>query len=556
MTITLIIFGGIGVFLLGMALMNDGLKTLAGNSLKQILSKFTGGIFTSIISGATVTAIIQSSSATIFMMIGFVSAGFLSFSQSVGVVIGANLGSTSIGWIVSAIGFKVSMNTLAMPLIGIGAFMKFFSKVKYSSHGIAIAGFGLLFLGIDILQNGMSSFTESFYIGSMGQHTFTQTLILILIGIIMTVLMQSSGAAMVVTLAALSADALMFEQAAALVIGQNVGTTVKAFVITIGGTAPAKRTAMAHISFNLFTGLISLLFLGIIIKLVMWLGNLLHVHDEAVLLALFSTVIYLVGAAIVVPLLPYFTKLIVKLIPDRNGELTKHLDPSVAMVAPVALEAVRRTLIKVMRVITDVGLKVYTTKTFSIEMTKQLDLAHAALGETRQFLSRISNEAATTTQREYRQQVSLIHAIDHFARLLATLRESESIQFLNNNQRTQGLSVRMEALFLDLQRNLSKDRMDEVVKRLETNSLEIADIRRQDRKATFEMTPLQHTDVDIAIELVHTLHWIDRVAYHLWRGLYYINIGLHDDLSVYDELEDSVEDKDKNNDKGQDEEVR
>lgn len=504
--------------------MSDGLKTLAGESLKKLLGKFTGGLTTSIVSGTVVTALIQSSSATVLMVIGFVSAGLLTFSQTIGVVIGANIGSTMIGWIVSAIGFKVKMNVLALPLIGIGSFMSFFSKEKYMPHGKAIAGFGLLFLGIDILQSGMAIVTDMFRFDALGEPTVWQILLLVLIGIVMTVIMQSSSAAMVITLSALAADALLFEQAAALVIGQNIGTTVKAYVATIGGSAQSKRTAMAHILFNVIVAVIALCFLPLILSLIFAMGRIWTSADEPILLALFGTLIYVFGVLVVVPLHSWFKRLIEFIIPDRSEKLTKYLDASVAMVAPVAIEAVRRTLLKVMAAIAPAGRQLCEEGTLSRQMHEQLNEADLALQETTRFLSQVNASSASMAQPTYEGQVSLIHGIDHLMRLVKTLQENGLPKSTGNEEHIRQLSRTMAQLFQRIENRLPDHGPDLVrlVEELENNSLAIAEIRRQNRRETFATTVSEQMDAAMAIEQVHALHWYDRAAYHLWRGMHYL----------------------------------
>lgn len=517
-----VVIGGIGLFLLGMTLMTDGLKALAGDSLKQLLSKFTGGSFSSIMSGAVITAVIQSSSAATLMTIGFVSAGLLSFSQSIGVIIGANLGSTSTGWIVSFIGFKVNMSLLASPLIGVGAILKFFSKGRYSPHGMALAGFGLIFFGIDVLQTGMSGITDSFNLEVVGHPTFLQMLILVVVGVVMTIVMQSSSAAMVITLSALAAHALSFEQAAALVIGQNIGTTVKAFIASFGGSIPAKRTALAHIVFNLFTGTIGFLFLPIFGSFIFWLLGLFQSHDAAMALAVFNTLIYMIGVLLFVPFLSYFTRLIGRLVPDRSDKLTKYLDPSVATIPPVAIEAVRRTLIKVVKVITAVGTELYSTKQMSVKMTERLEEANIALSESRSFLSQISDEPLATTKYDYKRQVSLIHVIDHLQRILKAFEEQETISYVYKDEEINVLVDKMRGLLSSIGEQITYEGIDDLVEQTETNSIAIADRRRKGRKSIIESTVLSQADVDDAIQTVHAIHWIDRIAYHLWRAMYHL----------------------------------
>ncbi len=531
-----VVFGGVGLFLLGMMIMTDGLKSLAGNSLKRLLSKFTGGTFSSIVSGASITAVIQSSSATSLMTIGFVSAGLLSFSQAVGVIIGANLGSTSTGWIVSAIGFKVSMGALALPLVGAGAFLRLFSNGRYTHYGIALAGLGLIFLAIGLLQEGMSDLAASFSLHFLGSPSILQLLLLVIIGLVMTVVMQSSSAAFVITLTALVADTISFEQAAALVIGQNVGTTVKAYIASIGGTAPARRTALAHIGFNLFTALVSLLLFPWLIPGVLKLGDVLNFHDYAILLSLLNTLMYLISVIVIVPLLTPFMKVIERIVPDRSRQLIKYLDPTVATIPAVAIEAVRRTLIKIMKELSVASTTLFMKKQYTNDIKNQLFVAKDALNEAQKFLALINNESSGATSREYQQQVALVHSIDHLLRFIKVMEEEEAARFLNNHTQMQELLQKMILLFELVPQQLTYEDTLDVMTHAEQTSKMIAELRRENRKDIFEKTVMKNVDLDVAIQDVHTLHWFDRVAYHMWRGLYHIHVCTSEESTPVEEL--------------------
>src|SRR5690606_11214957 len=188
---------------------------------RKWLHTFTKGTFTSLITGFFMTVLVQSSTATTILTVGFVSAGLISFFQSIGVIIGANIGSTSTGWIISLLGFKISLQAMSLPIIGIGAFMQFIAPVNFKKYGGVLVGFGLLFLGIDFLQQGMNSAHDIISFESLNTNSFFSSFLLILIGIIMTIIMQASSASMAATLAALFSGAIDYEQAAYLVIGQN-----------------------------------------------------------------------------------------------------------------------------------------------------------------------------------------------------------------------------------------------------------------------------------------------------------------------------------------------
>lgn len=516
-----VVIGGIGLFLLGMILMTDGMKALAGDSLKDRLSRLTGGVSRSILSGAAVTAIVQSSSATTLMTIGFVSAGLISFTQSIGVILGANLGSTSTGWIVSVIGLKFSVTSFALPLIGIGALMRFFTNGKYSTQGIVIAGFGLLFLGIGTLQDGMSSLTTNFSLEQYAGDSILQLLILVIVGIVMTIVLQSSSTAMVITLTALAADALSFEHATVLVIGQNIGTTAKAYLATLGGTVQARRTAMTHISFNITVAIIAFVTLPLILSFIEWLEKMIK-FDVAISLALFSTLIYVLGIIVIVPFLPLYIKMINKMVPEKGDKLTKYLDASVATVPAVAIEAVRRTLIRISKAICSVGTELFNQKNLTPLMKNQLLEAEAALNETRQFLTQVGSQSLSTKENEYTMQIALIHTIDHLDRLMKALCESDYLDQLHKDH-ILALSNEMEELFLEVFEQQSYDRQKILLLKVKTNSLAIAEIRRTSRKEIIEKTVLHPADIDTTIQKVHTLHWIDRIAYHLWRSLHHLD---------------------------------
>jgi phosphate:Na+ symporter len=241
MYVNLIIYilGGIGLFILGMILMTDGLKTLAGDTLRRVLTRFTGGRFRSILTGMCFTAFMQSSHATIIATIGFVSAGLLTFGQSIGIVIGAHIGTTSTGWLVSLVGLKLKISLFVLPLLGIGAMMRLIGKERTAHIGLVLAGFSLIFLGIDTMQTGMKDIAGAIDLSSFTGSTLSGRALLVSVGLVMTILMQSSSAALTITLAALSAGTLTFEQSAALVVGQNVGTTLTAAMAAFGASTPA-----------------------------------------------------------------------------------------------------------------------------------------------------------------------------------------------------------------------------------------------------------------------------------------------------------------------------
>ena len=332
------------MFLLGMLLLTDGLKAAAGEALKGLLVRFTGRPASAFVSGMLVTALIQSSSATTLATIGFVSAGLLTFAQAVGVVIGGSVGTTMTGWLVSLLGLKLSVGKLALPLIGAGALMRLILKGRASAMGLAIAGFGLIFVGIDTLQGGMAALSERVSPGALPTASLMGRLVLLLVGIVMTLIMQSSSAAIATTITAHYAGTLNIEQALALVIGASIGTTVTAALASIGASIPARRTALAHILFNAFAGLIGFLFQPLFVETVQRFVANPRQDSGALVIAAFHTSFTVLGAAVALPMADRLARLILRLLPDRGPVLTRHLDNSLVEVPEVALEAIRRTL--------------------------------------------------------------------------------------------------------------------------------------------------------------------------------------------------------------------
>lgn len=248
------IIGAVGLFLYGMKVMGDGLQKLAGDKMRLILSKMTSNKFSGVLTGLGVTSVIQSSSATTVMVVSFVNAGLLSLTGAIAVIMGANIGTTVTAWIVSLLGFKFSIATIIFPVIAIAAPFLFIKGKE--SIGEFLIGFALLFMGLEALQAGMPNFQEPEYasvlafIGKMSDYGYLSYLLFVLIGTIMTVIAQSSSAMMAVTLVMSAQGLIGFEVAAAMVLGENIGTTITANISAIMANSTAKKAAMAHTTFN------------------------------------------------------------------------------------------------------------------------------------------------------------------------------------------------------------------------------------------------------------------------------------------------------------------
>jgi len=298
------LLGGVGLFLLGVTLMGDGLKVAAGRALKDLLERWTDTAAHGLFSGAMLTALVQSSSAVTVAAIGFVNAGMLTLERSVWVIFGSNLGTTMTGWLVALVGFKIKIELFALPIIGIGMFMRLTgSDTRRGALGQALAGFGLFFVGISVLRDAFEGVAATIDVTSMATSGFTGIVLFVGIGFLMTLMTQASAAAISIALAAAAGGLIELEPAAAMVIGANIGTTSTALLASMGATPNAKRVAAAHVTFNVLTGAVAIIILPGMLSIVATIQDSMHLTpDAATSLALFHTVFNVLGIALIWPL--------------------------------------------------------------------------------------------------------------------------------------------------------------------------------------------------------------------------------------------------------------
>lgn len=333
--------GGIGLFLLGMTMMTEGLRLAAGPALERILRGATRTPWHGLGSGVLVTALVQSSSAVTVATIGFVNAGLLSLGGALWVLFGANVGTTMTGWIVALVGLKFKVEALAMPLVGLGVALQLTGSGKRrGALGGALAGFGLLFMGIALLQQAFGGLAQQISL-PMGTGVLA-VLLQMLLGVLMTVLMQSSSAAMTVVLTAAQGALITPEGAAAVVIGANIGTTTTALLATIGATAHARRAAVAHVAFNGVAAVVALALLPWLLVATRAAGHALDLPpDPATQLALFHTCFNLLGVALMGPLVPRLTTWLGTLFRGHESEqaVPRYTDHTLVKVPALAVEA-------------------------------------------------------------------------------------------------------------------------------------------------------------------------------------------------------------------------
>ena len=272
------LLGALGMFLYGMNLMSSGLQKAAGDRLRSLLSAMTSNPFKGVMTGLGITSVIQSSSATTVMVVSFVNAGLLTLSQAIGVIMGANIGTTVTAWLVSWLGFKADISILAVPLMLLGFLFSNSKKNRRQNIGELIVGFCLLFLGLSFMKESVPDLNETpqvlDFVKAWSGHGFCSVLIFLAFGTALTLVLQSSSATMAITLIMLSMGWIPFNMACAMVLGENIGTTITANIAAAVGNTQAKRAAMSHTIFNVFGVIWALIFFKPFLALV---GEIIHV---------------------------------------------------------------------------------------------------------------------------------------------------------------------------------------------------------------------------------------------------------------------------------------
>jgi phosphate:Na+ symporter len=510
------ILGGIGLFLLGMSLMTDGLKTLGGGSLRRILAKLTGGPLKAFATGTAITALIHSSAATVVTSIGFVSAGLLTFHQAIAIIFGANLGTTSTGWLVAALGLNFSIQSLALPFIALGAFLKLFSGERLSPAGLAIAGLGLVFISIDFLQQGFDSIAaDTFDYAGLPADSLQTRLILVVSGMFATIILQSSSVAVALTITALHSGSISFDQAAALVIGQNVGTAATSLIAVIGATVPAKRTAIAHIGFNFVTGLAIFILFPFFNSAVLLLCDLFGIEQAGMQLAMYHTAFNVAGVATLLPLSGLFAKYIERLVPEDGPDLTRHLDVSVASIPAVAVDAARRTLVEVYVKIVEMMEGAMKPDFSRREIINEAESLRRSVEETRNFIANVRTVPDRTAA--YHQHMNVLLAIDHIDSILIRKLENVPFKRLESLPELQPVNADMRRHLATL-KTLGPHRFDaDTATDVEAFSHHVAEERRQKRLLLIQMAAAGQIEADAAQELIEDLRWVDSLFFHLWK---------------------------------------
>jgi phosphate:Na+ symporter len=411
------VIGGLGLFLYGMKLMGDGMQKAAGDRLRRILEILTGNIFLAILVGALVTAVIQSSSATTVMVVGFVNAGLMTLQQAIGVIMGANIGTTITAWLIA-----INLSEWALPAIGIGVMLTMISKNKtYRYVGQTFLGFGLLFLGLDTMGSSMAAIKESPKIAQLFLSIGKSPIEALLLGVAVTMIIQSSSATTGLVIALGNQGLLTFDAALPIILGANIGTCITAILASIGASRNAKKAALAHLLFNLIGSILAMIFLPWFNALVRFINPQ---ADFAHMVANAHTAFNLANTLLWIGLVNFLVKAVNLLVPGKDPLPQKapaYLDKRMLNTPSVALSLATKELIRMANIagemIEDARIGFFEQNRKRIEDTYvKEDVVDHIQKEVVEYLSTLLSQTSLTKPQSTRM-AGLMHIVNDIERI-------------------------------------------------------------------------------------------------------------------------------------------
>lgn len=340
------ISAGVAIFLFGMLSLEEGFKAFTGGLLEKLLKKTTDSTWKALSFGVVSTTFMQSSSLVSVITISFLSAGLISLAAGIGIIFGANLGTTTGAWLIAGLGMKVKISAYAMPMLVFGIILVFQKSKNLKGIGYVLAGLGFLFLGIHHMKEGFEAFRDTIDLTAFAVTGYPGIFLFALIGVAATVIMQSSHATLVIIITALAANQITYENALALAIGANIGTTITAILGSMSSNVQGKRLAGAHLIFNMVTALIAIAFIFQIAQGVDYISSALGIDDDnyTLKLAVFHSVFNTIGIVAMLPFISHLVDFLTKRMPEKAVSMAepKYLNESAIELPDTAIEAVRK----------------------------------------------------------------------------------------------------------------------------------------------------------------------------------------------------------------------
>ena len=546
--IALTILGALGMFLYGMNLMSNGLQKAAGSKMRNFLTAMTSNPFKGVMTGVGITSVIQSSSATTVMTVGFVNAGLLTLSQAVGVIMGANIGTTITAWMVSLLGFKADIATFAVPLMALGFLFSLSKRDKRRHISELIIGFSLLFLGLSLMKGAVPDLRETpevlEFIQGWTSYGFGSVLIFLVLGTVLTLVLQSSSATMALTLIMVNMGWIPFEMGAAMVLGENIGTTITANIAAAVGNANARRAAMAHTLFNVFGVIWALAlftpFLKLVGETITWMGlpNPLYVNDGTASLygvSMLHTLFNVFNTCILIWFVPVIVKITEKLIKERKSDAVdtvklKFIDAGHLSTAELAIGQARNEVIHFAEIsrrgVDFIRMAINAKSDKEFEETRQRLVKYEEISdrieyEIAQFLNAlpedsISDETRTETKRMYKiigELESLGDSGESISRILSR-RNSHGKNFTEEQKaRIETMLVAVDKAYGIMINNLKAEQIDPLGLRLATDcEIEINDLRNTIREDEIHKIETDGSNYQSSVYYLDTVSEIERMG--------------------------------------------
>lgn len=496
----LTLLGALGFFIYGMKVMSEGIQRTAGSKLREILRGMTQNRYLGVFTGFLITCLVQSSSATTVMVVSFANAGLLSLIESIGVIMGANIGTTVTAWLIAFFGFKVKITSFALPIIAIGFPLMFAKKASVRSTADVFIGFALLFMGLDALKNAVPDLNSNpeilEFLGSFTGYGILTTIIFVGVGTIMTIIVQSSSAAMALTLTLLFNNIITFEIAAAMVLGENIGTTITANLAAIVANVHAKRAARAHLIFNVLGVTWLVLIFPVFIELIEYLWSPAQKILQTVIkdidksqselqLSLFHTVFNVINTLLMIGFIPLIAKAVTKLVPSKGLEdeafHLEYIGTGTMVTTEASILEAKKELLRfgkitkkmtgfVSGLLTETDRKVF--KKTLIRIKKYEEITDRIESEMVLYLSKVSEgELSEEASLKIRAMLSIANDLETIADINYTMskilkRKSEDKIYFIPSQREnlQKMFKLLEAAMDKMQDNLDKENNEEGLK--------------------------------------------------------------------------------------------
>ncbi|MGJ0309750.1 Na/Pi cotransporter family protein [Aliarcobacter cryaerophilus] len=506
-----VILSGIAIFIIGMFFMQDGFKQLSGGILEKLLEKFTSNTLYAILTGFLSTSVVQSSTIITLIVVSFLSAELLTLVQAVGIVFGSNVGSTTTAWIVSSLGVDVKISTYAFPMLVFGVVLRFFKSNGVKGSGNVLLGLGFIFLGISYMKDGFDIMKNSIDLASYAMEGYLGIIVYILIGILITVVIQSSAATLAIVITALNADSITYVNAIALAIGANVGTTLTTILASFASNENGKRVALIHFLFNLISATFITILIYQFIDLTDFIAPFLGVSDNnyGMKLALFHTIFSVTGVILLTPAISLLVKLSEKLIQKKisSASKPKYLNPSVLSNPDASLAALKKEIInlyencqKAMLHALNIHTTGLTRETLKVQLAKELTIIDTDIDEIYQknlkaLYSEIVKFSSFAQENMFDFQHKKVDELKRAAVLLVeVLRDTRDIQ------RNVNFYLKSKNEYIKEEYNILRKELAEML--IDINTLSMLE-NDSDQLTQFELikTELAHNDLASSEEL-------------------------------------------------------